>query len=378
MAQATQETGLSLSTLGLDKTKDATSAAMIQVAIQVAQQYQRDESAILKAALAGLDVQPDLASKSLYSIQYEGKNSAKVEGLSIRAAEALGALWKHLRIAVRIVAEDDNGYDLEALAWDMQNNYWLLLPYRVSKWETPRQGNAFRLGDQRLLQRLQAGISKVRRNVTLAMIPAHIKAAYEKRVRELVARGPLTKRANVDVLQAVLDSFSEYSLNDTPIGQAHLEGYVGKPAAEWTGQDISELRALYNSLQDNEVTVVQAFGQGEEVLERPAAPTVVTPDSILGGKATGRSERPAPAQAPRPRIVKPEPAKVEPPKPAPATVGVTEDEFREALERINLADSEEALNEVMLDVTALIKRAAREQKGPLLDASMKKRASFTE
>lgn len=366
---------------------DSGQAAMVKMAVEVAQQYPRDEALVLSTALKTLRDHPEQAKKSLYSIPYEdrrGGTTTRVEGLSIRAAESLSSLWRHLRVGVRISGEDKDGYDLEAMAWDMQSNSWLLLPYRVSKWEAPRGGGgAMLLGEQRMLQRLQAGISKVRRNVTLAMIPAHIKAAYEKQVREIIAGGPLTARPAEAKLKDMLADFGQFTIADgVTVGLPHLEAYVGKAAAEWTGQDLSELRALFTALEDGMTTVAEAFGGGQPTETGPSGPTTVRPETINQGEARGRNKPPpqtrrpaASARAAQDPAAEPAPA-TEAAKPA----GLSAEELQTALDTIQAQTTEDGLDALQagyLQAGGLFKRAAGQDKVRLMDAFRAKRAEVT-
>lgn len=361
------------------------SAMMLQAAVEIARRYPRDPEAVLAQAIAGLDKHPEAAEKAIYSIPYEDRRrgrTVKVEGLSVRTAETLAALWGHLRIGVRISGEDKDGYDLEGAAWDMQTNFQQLLPFRVSKWEKSRDGRVTVYDERRMIQVLQAGISKVKRNVVLSMLPTHVKLAYERRVREILAKGPLNKVASAETIKLVEEYFTSLTVKPGQrVTMEMLETRVGKPSATWLGADIADLRGLRTAIEDGEITVAQAFlvepeGEPEPTVAGPAKVTV-TPDTIQQGTAAGQDEAP-----PQATTVKREKKKTETEKPpapaAPTPAALSDPECQVILDTIAEAESDtlDAVVEKLGAADGALKRASKVQKSTILQAVAARRADL--
>jgi hypothetical protein len=272
----------------------ASDASLLRVSVEIAKQYPRDEAKILKRLQDTVEKYPQFAEKAIYSIPYENRRTGKkvyVEGLSIRAAETLSNAWGNMRCGVRILREDDDGWDLEAIAFDMESNVWELTPFRAVKWEKSREGRVTFLDERRQLQARGAAASKVKRNAILAVLPMHIKAAFEGWVREQIAGGPLSKPADPKRLTACLEDFQEHF----KVSVEKLEAYLGKPRTLWAGADIAELRAVFNGLEAGESTLAEVFSTEEPVITAPGITTVV---DARDGQLHDERDRPVEAASP--------------------------------------------------------------------------------
>lgn len=270
----------------------STDAEMFRASVEIAKRYPRDVAAVVTTLVATLDAFPVFAEKALYSIPYKDRRTGrivKVEGMSIRAAETIASEWGNIRVGVRILAEDEEGWNLEAMAHDMQTNNIGLLPARALR--ATKVGGQWVVPDvERQKMKLNAEISKVKRNVTLSVIPLQVKAAYEKKVRELLAGGDLAKLADLKRIVAAITAFQA----DFNVDQAKLEKYVGKPLKEWLGADLADLRALYNALEDGETTVAELFAETQaDETSTPAGRVVDALDNALTGAAKGQAEAPS-------------------------------------------------------------------------------------
>jgi hypothetical protein len=249
----------------------ASDAALMEVSVKIARAYPRDERKIVDKLRTTLALYPQFAEKALYSIPYKENRSGrqvKVEGLTIRAAETLETAWGNMRCGVRITAEDEYGWDLEAVVFDMEANVWELTPSRALKTIKTREGRTVLLDERSQLQARGAAVSKVKRNAILSVLPLHIKAFFEAEVRRHMAGGELQQAASPERVQRALARFEK----DHQVTAATLEAYVGKPMALWIGEDIADLQGLWNALDQGETTVAEAFGGGDA----PATPTGVT------------------------------------------------------------------------------------------------------
>lgn len=273
-------------------------AAIFRVGVELARQYPRNEGKVLTHLLATLDTYPMFAEKALYSIPYRDNRTGatvRVEGLSIRAAETMATAWGHLQVGVRILGEDENGWDLEAAVWDMETNYRELMPARASKWLKMRDGRMQLLDERQQVQARGAAASKIKRNCVLAVLPMHLKAAFETRVREKIAGGPLAKAADKTRVAKCLEVFGGIGVTAD-----QLVAYVGKPRDLWTGGDLADLLTLFNAIEDGETTVKDAFPAVAEAPAPPAGRVVEAADGALAPEQ--RQAPPAPAPDPTPAV----------------------------------------------------------------------------
>lgn len=270
----------------------------------------RNEAEVLRGALQELELVPEEAGRAWYSIPYREKQPdgsfkmVKVEGPSIKAAMALSRRWGNCTVGCRSLHEDQDGYDLEGVFIDLQTNFRVARPFRVSKWFVTRTKQTIRLDVKRQEMAIQAGASKSIRNAILAGLPVYLVSAYDKRAREIVA-GKQDVPAEQKVIVAALAVFAKIQVT-----QEMLEGYVGKPMKDWTGADVAALRGLFNAIEDEQVTMAQAFGletqpDTEEPKSKAEVGTVTTP---------AVPPAPAPAAPPSGPPTKPEaPPAVTPP-----------------------------------------------------------------
>ena len=285
----------------------STDAHLLEVSIRVARQYPRDEKQIMEKLRATLDAYPQFAEKALYSYPVEDRRRGRtvyIEGLTIRAAETLAAAWGNLRSGVRKVDEDEQGVDLEAVVFDMENNRWELTPGRALKTMKTKEGRLVLLDERGFLQAVGSAASKTKRNAILSVLPLHLKAFFESEVRRHVAGGELNQAASSERVTRALQRFEK----EYRVSQAQLEEWVGKPTSMWIGSDIAELQALFNGLEQGETTIMEAFG-GDVPATAPATPSA--PIVVDARNAQLKESAPAPPVA----AVAPTP-----PPPAPVAI----------------------------------------------------------
>lgn len=238
--------------------------------IAVSIQRPRKEEKILQDSIRELELVPEMAAEAFYSIPYEDRQAGQtvqVSGPSINAAMTLVRRWGNAQLGCRQMDEDDDSIQLEAVFIDLESNFRLARPFRVSKWFRKRSGDVVRLNESRLLTVYQAGVSKAIRNVALAGLPKYLVKSYDQKAREL-ASGKQDALAESKVLKAAIEAFSALSIT-----REQLEKHIGRPVQEWTGRDVGDLRGLHNAIRDGVTTIAEVFG-GEGKPE-PDAPRTV-------------------------------------------------------------------------------------------------------
>ena len=262
--------------------------------LQVAVQRPRDERKIVEAALAELDLLPEEAGVAFYTIPYEertpdGKVKIRnVTGPSIKAASALARRWGSLTAGAVVVKEDGAGWILEGYAIDLESNYRRGVPQLVRKTYRTRRGDVIPIREDRLAQVFGAGVSKATRNAILAVLPAYLVSAYDKKARALAAGGPLDAPATDKQREAVIRGFERWE-----IGKEALVRYLEVPVEQWTGTEIGLLRGLWNALHDGQLEASEVFGASE-----PAVAVVTPLDRLAGEKPASPTPTEAPAWPP--------------------------------------------------------------------------------
>lgn len=258
--------------------------------LQVATRRPRDESKVLQGALGELLLVPEQAKEAFYVIPYRERQLdgsykiVNVQGPSIDAATALARRWGNCTVTARIVNEDAEGFDIEGVFLDLETNYRISKPFRVGKYQKSKGGQVYQLDPQRALMAIQAGASKAIRNAVLSGLPKYLVNAYYEKARQLAAGSPDAK-ADPKRLEALLKAFERFKVT-----KEMLERYAERPASDWTGEEIANLRGVWNALNDKQITVEDLFGGGEAKPANGNAPVTVTPESIAGGVTTGHND----------------------------------------------------------------------------------------
>lgn len=232
--------------------------------LQVAVQRPRDEQKIVKGALQELDIVPEEAKAAYYSIPFKerqqggGYKVVKVEGPSVKAAMALARRWGNCTATARILNDAPDALELEGVFIDMETNFRVCRPFRVSKAFVTRDRKVVQLDARRLDNAVQAGASKAIRNAILAGLPAYLVNAYDKKAREIVG-GKLDALADAKTVEAVLRAFEKLKVT-----KEQLEKYAELPADKWTGTEVADLRGLWNAIRDGQITIEDAFAHDDE------------------------------------------------------------------------------------------------------------------
>jgi hypothetical protein len=236
---------------------------------QIAVTRPRDTKRSLAKAIEELEVDPEFAEKQYYRIPYKDRASGQttfIEGLSIKAAMALGRCFGNMTTSSRVVEENDHAVIMEGVCIDLENGFRVCKPVAISKYYKARKtGKMVKWADDRFPQILQAGASKAVRNAILNVIPEPVQRRYWNRARELAAEHATGGKGKIDyskTIAAVLKAFEPYKVE-----RSHLEAHLGHPLDKATRQEFGDLKAILNALEAGETDVFQAFGIGGPVDE---------------------------------------------------------------------------------------------------------------
>lgn len=270
---------------------DASKAiAEVHAAMTIAQSHPRNEiQAIDKITNAFTRV--SLAEVAQY--QY-AKGGTDIVGPSIRSAEAIAQLWGNMQFGFREISRgiDEKGVgfsEIEAYAWDIENNTKRPTVFIVKHWRDTRNGG-YKIEGEREIYELTANMAQRRvRACILAVIPGDV-------VETAMRQAAVTLSANADVtpegVKKMVDAFEGFGVTKEQIEvriQRRLDAI--QPAQMIT------LKRIYASLRDGMSEASEWFDvDAESVPEKPKKELLEYPEDkfktdsddwkalIMGGK----------------------------------------------------------------------------------------------
>jgi hypothetical protein len=193
-----------------------------------------------------------------------------VEGLGIRFTEVALRCMTNVLIETTTVFEDDQKEIVRVSVTDLEANVTYPMDVRVTKTverSKPMDDGSYismrmnsynkptytvPAGDEEMLNKRGALISKAQRTLALRLIPGDIQDEAEdiiKKVRQdEAARDPDAER------KRIADAFSELNVK-----ARDLQDYLGHPLDQCSPQELVNLRGLYGAIRDGEATWAQAM-----------------------------------------------------------------------------------------------------------------------
>lgn len=252
------------------------SASVIEAMMERAHRYPRDLRLVQSKAYQELEIVPELAARSYYSIPYnQGKqNETRVEGPSIKAAMTLCRNWGNCFNQGRIAGEEKSNVITQGIFIDFETGVPTIREVRVSKFYKPArsQGVVPRNADA-LYNAVQAGISKSVRNAILATLPDWLVSGYFNHAKQLVINPPKAAGAVVVSLQERVVKGKQLLCKTFKITPDEMEAYLieNGDMFEDEGSLLIHLQGLYNAFKDNHASVDETFRPGK-AKEQPGMP----------------------------------------------------------------------------------------------------------
>ncbi|WP_174505169.1 hypothetical protein [Streptacidiphilus carbonis] len=253
--------------------------AEVQAAIVVAQQCPRN----IQAAMAEMRTsctQLFLAEKAFYRFPRAGQT---VSGPSVHLARELARCWGNLQYGLVEMRRDDDyaQSEMQAFAWDVEKNSRNSSTFIVPHLRDTKQGPK-KLTDTRDIYELNTnnGARRVREAIFAILPPWFVEEAKQICMQTLQSGG-----GEKPLAQQIADALARFS-GELGVSEQRITGKYG-PIVNWTTHEVAQLRIIYRSLKNGEVTVEQEF------------PTAAV---------SGADFAPAPAKAPAPAAKKAEPA----------------------------------------------------------------------
>jgi len=215
----------------------------VQVAVMMAKQFPRDKI-YSKEKLLNDCCREGLASVATYSYS---KGGTEITGPSIRLAEAAKNAWGNMQSGWRELARTTvNGVgisEVEAFAWDTENNTRASVAFTVRHWRDTKSGG-YPLKEEREIYELCANqASRRERACILKMIDGDM-------IEEALKQVNVTLTTKVQVTPERIKSLVKTFFDEFEITEAQIEKRVQRRVETINPATMISLTKIYNSLKD--------------------------------------------------------------------------------------------------------------------------------
>lgn len=271
----------------------------LDVQIQTAKAYPRDRDKFIADATEWATADADTANDCVYEIRKKDRdgNEVPIRGPSIRMAEILAQAYGNLRVASRLVAEMERFVVVEAVAHDLERNNAQRAEVAVSIYSTKWKR---RFSQDVIQSNILAAQAKARRNAILAVVPG----AWTKKIMAAVEAKNMEGSSN---LEARVENMVSYITQRLKVTVERVLARCGRSSVkDITSDDLVTIRSLVQDIQEDTLTVAQAFpdAKPEEKSEASAAQAVVDdaakPEPKPKRKAKRRTRKAKPKEEPKP------------------------------------------------------------------------------
>jgi hypothetical protein len=251
--------------------------AEVQAAIVVAQQCPRD----IQAALSEMRMscsQMFLAEKAFYRFPRAGQT---VSGASVHLARELARCWGNLQYGLIELRRDDEyaQSEMQAFAWDVEKNSRNSSTFIVPHLRDTKQGPK-KLTDTRDIYELNTnnGARRVREAIFAILPPWFVEEAKQLCLQTMQNGG-----GEKPLVQQIADALARFS-TELGVSEQRIVAKFG-PTAGWTPHQVAQLRIIYRSLNNGEVTVDQEFPTvgitGADIAAGPAKKVQPAPEAAV-------------------------------------------------------------------------------------------------
>lgn len=264
----------------------------LKLAAEIALRFPRDEEVALRKML-GTCASYRFADDAIWErVQGRKKITVKTDhgdreewvdniitGFSIRFAEELARVWRHIRTTTTVVFDDENSRAVSVSVWDCESNASYSEQVFIKKTVTRRSKKGRIVVDERLnsdgqtvfevratddeINTTQANlVSKAIRNMVLRLVPAHVKMecwdACEKTMRDYVASQPEVAR------KRLVDAFAGIGVSIDALTE-----YMGCAPAEATDDQVVDMRKKFAAINAGAATWAD-FAEPDAGPKKPA------------------------------------------------------------------------------------------------------------
>lgn len=232
----------------------------VQAAMVIAKRFPRDEADAQRRIMATCERQ-SLAEQAIYTYPRGG---TKIEGPSIRLAEAIAQNWGNIQFGIREISQEGGTSEVEAFAWDIETNTRQIKTFQV-KHERKAYGKIERLEDPRdIYEHVANNGARRLRACVLGIIPGDIVDAAVAQCKHTLTTGggdPFPKRL-ADMVKAFDSNFG--------VPEEVIVDYLGHTIESTNEHELVRLRGVYRSLKDEMSKVEDHFNVEEAKPDPPS------------------------------------------------------------------------------------------------------------
>jgi len=220
--------------------------------ISTAKKYRRDITEFDNNVTTILENNPDLAKRCFYAIPRAGTS---IEGPSVRLAEIVLSEWGNARYAGRIIDVGERTVTAQAVGHDLEKN--VAISIEVSRPIVDSKGR--RYSEDMIKTTSMAAISIGIRNAAFKVVPAVFVQKYFNLAKQL-AIGSAEGKTLKDKAQAMLNDFKE----KFDVEPEQILAKLGVDSIDKINrQTLLRGFGIFTALQDGDITIAQAFGNGD-------------------------------------------------------------------------------------------------------------------
>lgn len=260
-------------------------------AIQV--QVPRNKHDVIARVEDEMSLAPD---RMLYEWEVKNKHNpdkpSVVSGPSVKMSNSIVAEYGNCIQRAKLVSETNTHWLIDGEFVDLERGVMTVRQFRQRK---DQGSKSAKYDDERALDiAFQIGQSKAMRNAVMNGIPQSIVERAIKTVRKALAQEAIQEAGGVDKAKvAMVSALARYGVT-----QKMIETRLKKPIAEWTEANIADMRIVFTSLRDGDITVDKAFPSESKQAEQsdvknapPPSDDLEIPDwNTLTGEAVKSNE----------------------------------------------------------------------------------------
>ena len=186
----------------------------------------------------------DFAKAGLYAYP---RGNERVEGPSIRLAEALANAWGNIEFGIQELSQDDGESEMLAFAWDLENNTRSTQSFRFRHERHTRQG-VTKLTDPRDIYETGANLGARRlRSRILSVIDPDVVAFAVAQCRATITNSVTGegKKSFATKRDELVKAFAGLGVK-----VSHIDGRLGHPIKDLLPEEYTDLATIFVSLKD--------------------------------------------------------------------------------------------------------------------------------
>lgn len=227
----------------------------IDIQILTARKYPRSLTRFKQQALSMATYDEDTAASCFYTLPRKGEDGVKmIEGPGIRLAEIVASAWGNLRVAAKVVGEDENFIITQGIAHDLETNF--AASVEVRRRITNKQGKKYSADMVAVTANAASAIAL--RNAIFKVVPK----LYVDQIFQIAKKAAVGEASTLSARRATVIE----RLNKMGATKEMILDLLGKKGIEEIGlEDLEKLIGIGTAIKEGSISVDEAFGVAQKV-----------------------------------------------------------------------------------------------------------------